>query len=336
MQHYTGLEYILIDIANNYGMDKELFPKRIQWAKDTLADPVLLDKAVEEADESLLMIKGINAYYDAVDGVPTNFTMGLDATSSGLQIMACLIGCKVTAANVNLIDTGQREDAYQKVTAVMCDHNCEVERGDIKYPLMTHYYNSKAMPKEQFGEDSPELAAFYTTLMREFPGAERVKNDSQSLWNPEAEFHQWNTPDGHTSRVRVGEYIDSKIEVDELLTHTGNKATFTHRAKIYQPADYGVSLPANIIHSLDGWVVREMRRRAKLQGFDILTVHDQFWCHPNHMNNLRQNYIDIMVWICEHNVLEVIFSTIAGYEIGYTKMSSDLGELVKKAEYPLS
>lgn len=138
MQQLTGLEYIMVDIANNYGLDKKLWDERISWTKATLADPILLDKAVEEADEQLLMIKGINAYYDAVDGIPTNFTMGLDATQSGLQIMACLIGCKTTAANVNLIFDGTRQDAYQKVTDVMVAHACAVNRGDIKYPLMTH------------------------------------------------------------------------------------------------------------------------------------------------------------------------------------------------------
>lgn len=329
MQKFTGLEYILIDMANNYGLDKETWDFRLAWAKSIVGCQTKIDKAIEKAEEQMLFIKAIYAYNDAINGVPTGFIMGLDATNSGLQIMSCVSGCHKTAEHTNLIPNGKRNSAYHMVAGVMDIEG--ITGKDVKYPLMTHYYNSTNKPKEILGEDTPELAAFYATLKQEFPGAEDVRNDCQAMWNEDAEYHAWQAPDGHWAYVRVGEYEEKKIEVAEL-----DKCTFTHRAKTYKPSKFGLSLPANIIHSLDGWVVREMRKRCYQSGFEMLAVHDQFWCSPNHMNTLRQHYIDIMVWICEHDVLSTILSQIAGTEIKYNKLTNNLAELIKDAEYALS
>ena len=79
-----------------------------------------------------------------------------------------------------------------------------------------------------------------------------------------------------------------------------------------------------------------MRKRCYASGFEMLAVHDQFWCSPNHMNTLRQHYLDIMIWIAEHEVLSTILSQITGEDIVYKKLSLDLPKLMKNAEYFLS
>lgn len=333
MQKFSGIEYIYIDMANQFGLDKELWEDRITWSKDMLSSQAKVDAAIEAADEPMLLIKAIHAYNDATNGVATGFIMGLDATTSFLQIMACLSNCEKSAIASNLIFNGKRNDAYSLITNKM---NVNVPRDRVKYGIMTSYYGSVAKPKEIFGEDTPELALFYKTLLEEFPGAEQVKATCQSCWMPDNEYHQWTLPDGHVARIRVGEYVEKKIEIPELTTHTGNNATFTHRAKVFQPAEYGISLIANIIHSLDGWLVRELRRRCKALGFDILAVHDQFWCSPNHMNELRQCYVDILIWVCEHKVLETILCEITGSKGTYKKFNGDVAGKLKTAEYALS
>ncbi len=237
MQTFTGLEYIYIDMANTYGLDKALWDERIEWAKDVVSSQAKIDKAIEDADEQILFIKAIYAYNDAIAGVPTGYIMGLDATNSGLQIMACLSGCISTAEHTNLVPNGKRNSAYHTVAGVM---NIDgIEGKDVKYPLMTHYYNSQNKPKEILGDDTPELEAFYRTLRKEFPGAEEVRNDCQSCWDSEADHHAWQAPDGHWAYVRVGRLVDKKIEISEL-----GGATFTHRATVFEPSEYGLSLPA--------------------------------------------------------------------------------------------
>ena len=168
-----------------------------------------------------------------------------------------------------------------------------------------------------------------------FPGAEEAKADMQACWQGDAEVHQWGLPDGHTAYVRVGEHEEKKIELNEVQTSTGNNATFTYRAKVFKPSSYGISLPANIIHSIDAWVVRELRRRCKASGFDMIAVHDQFFCSPNHMQKMREHYLDIMIYIAESNMLEDILSQILGYQITYHKRSNDLADAMRGAEYAI-
>lgn len=335
MQKFTGLEYILIDIANNYGLDKELWDDRITWAKGFLTQPIdEQNEAIEMlADEPYLTRKAVNAYHDAVNGVPTGHIVLLDATASGQQIMACLIGCPTTAANVNLVNTGKREDVYQKVTDIM---DMGFMRKEVKYPIMTHYYNSKAKPKEIFGADTPELAKFYEVLAQELPGAEEVMEDINSCWQGDALQHVWTLPDGHTAWVPVmvesnGKNLPEKIEVDEM-----DGATFTYKYEVNMPSAKGISLPANVVHSIDGYIVREMIRRGHSQGFDVITVHDAFGCSPNHCNQLRQNYIDILCEIADSTMMADILGEILGEEIEYNKYTDNLSTLIKDSEYALS
>jgi len=340
MQTFTGLEYIKIAIANARGMDKETWNKRITWAADFLAKgPVEQSFEIDCADEPLLMQKAINAHRDAIAGVATGFIMGLDATASGLQVMACAIGCEKTATNVNLIETtcGTRKDIYTKVAFTLNAITAAIglvtnyARGEIKKPVMTTFYGSMQQPAELFGEGTPELQAFYETLEKELPGACEVMADIQSCWQPSATSHDWTLPDKHRAQVKVMNMVDKKIEVDEL-----NHATFTHRIAINAANKKGLSLAANVIHSLDGWVVREMYRRASLQGFAILTIHDSFWCSPNHMNKLRQNYNDILAEICDNDYLGDILREITGTTAPYIKYSTTMGNLVRTANYSLS
>lgn len=334
MQTFTGLEYILIDIANQFGLDKLTWNERITWARGHVnSTPELQQEDIIMADEPLLMQKAIYAYQDAIAGVPTGFIMGLDATASGQQISAALAGCHKTARRVNLINTGKREDVYG-FTANRMDSMCPdltVTRDSIKYPLMTRFYNSTKQPENIFGEDTHELAMFYKTLYDELPGAMEVLNDQQGCWNPTALFHSWSLPDGHVAHVKVMQTVDRKIEVDEL-----GGATFTHRMQVNKCVKMGLSLPANINHSIDGYIVREMVRRAAAQGFELVTVHDEFKAGPNHMNKVRQNYIDIMVEIAESNLLQDILNEICGTNHKLTKLSTTLAVLIKDSEYMLS
>lgn len=136
MQQFTGLEYIKIDLANRYGLDKETWDVRIHWATEMLKTQESIDDALENADEPYLFLKSLYAHDDALQGKPTGYLSSLDATASFLQIMAALTGCRKTAETCNLINTGKREDAYTMISDAMSIEG--VDRSMVKYPIMTH------------------------------------------------------------------------------------------------------------------------------------------------------------------------------------------------------
>lgn len=273
MTKFTGLEYLYIAFANAMGYDKWTWEERIAYGK--LNYPRYIannEKYLTEAPEPIILQKTVNAIKDAHAGKPSGYLMSLDATASGIQIMACLLGCHTTAANVNLVNTGKREDVYAKVAKTMSQFTgTEITKNVIKKPVMTYFYGSQEQPKSVFGEDTPALYAFYETLAEDLPGAVECMNDLLSLWDNNATEHRWILPDGHNAYVPVMVEESKKIEVDEL-----DHATFTHNVYVNKPSTYGISIAANIVHSIDGYVVREMIRMAHDQGFKLLTIHDSF------------------------------------------------------------
>lgn len=260
MQTFTGFEYIKLDIANNFGLDKENFEPRLKWVDAHLHE---LEDLLEQADEPVLYLKAVMALRDAQAGVPSGHLVGFDACSSGLQIMSTLIGCKVTAENTGLVNPNLRADMYSTTTEEM-NNLLQAEgikvaplRSEVKQAQMTHFYGSKAKPKEIFGEDTLELFKFYEAQKIVAPGACEVMDDMMDSWQAWAPEHSWTLPDGFNVKVKVMQDVDIKVEVDEL-----DHATFTHRFQENVGSERGLSIAANITHSVDGMIVREIGRRC--------------------------------------------------------------------------
>jgi len=329
MQKFTGKQYIMLDIANQAGLDKRSWSDRLNWVNN---EEKHLQVYADEVADPILYKKACRALLACDRGEAIGFPMSLDATASGLQILAVLSGCPYTAMNVNLMPTGNREDIYQKVADELNKlTNKDYSRAQVKKPIMTTFYGSKKQPMELFGDGTPELIAFYTILAKELPGAMELMGLLQSFWNPEALEHIWSMPDGHLIRAKVMSPVDKKIEVDELA-----HKTFTHRAYINQRQDKGLSLAANIVHSIDGYIVREMVRRAHKSNFELATIHDSFWTHPNHMNEVRRLYIQILAEIADMNLLQHILDQLQPGWGTYTKKATALSKMILQSDYALS
>ncbi len=63
---------------------------------------------------------------------------------------------------------------------------------------------------------------------------------------------------------------------------------------------------------------------------------DEFKCHPNHMNHLRQQYINVFADLAESNILSDILSQIHGCKGTFPKLSDNLGEITRGSNYALS
>lgn len=257
MINYSGYQWLLIDAANNYGLDKKLFEERIQWAEAHL---VSLETLADQAETKPLYIKAVMAIRKAQQGIPTGHMVGVDATCSGIQIMSALTGCTAGATATGLVDPNVRADAYTSVTnemATILGGAVAVSRSDAKRAVMTSFYGSKAEPKALFGEDTPELDAFYQAANKVAPGAWELLQDLLASWKPYALSHSWKLPDGFDAKVKVMAKREVRIEVDEL-----DHATFSYEFFENQGSRTGLSNVANLTHSMDAYVLREMHRRC--------------------------------------------------------------------------
>lgn len=328
MQKFTGMEYLKIDIANQFGLDRLKWKDRIHWVNNNRPDLHLLS---EQAKYPILYRKALRAFDRGLRGESINHSMGLDATASGVQMLAAMSGCVRAARTVNLVNTGEREDLYESVSEEMNDIQAVTTSRDIlKKPIMTFFYGSEAVPKQIFGEGAG-LAAFYQAMSEGLPGPYQLMQLFQSQWDPQATEYRWVMPDGHQVHVPVSFTEERAIEIDEA-----DHLRFHYRTEVNKPQQKGRALAANITHSVDAYACRMMVRMAHDQRFSMAPVHDCFYAHPNHMNKLRANYQAILGHIASMNLVSQILTQIKGHHVYYKKLSTDLPVLISESEYSLS
>ncbi|QIG67740.1 RNAP2-like RNA polymerase protein [Rhizobium phage RHph_Y38] len=253
MQLFSGVQYLKIDIANNFGLDKKNWDQRLQWFDD---NEDKLGALVQQAEEPALYYAGVQAYKQHLEGKPCHYPISLDATSSGLQILAALTGDRKAASICNVVNTGKREDAYTSIYEAMLGitgGEAKIERKQTKQAVMTSLYGSEAVPKSVFGEGAL-LALFERTMDEQAPGAWELNKQMLALWNPNAYKYHWVMPDNFNVHVKVMQMYSENV-------HFLNKPYEVSFA-VNEPMEKGRSLGANMTHSIDGMIVREMTRRC--------------------------------------------------------------------------
>ena len=81
MTRYSPIDYIKIDIANQYGKDKLSFKQRIAWVNSVKS----LRSKIDQAEKPAQYLAAVLALEDAMAGVPSGHLVGLDACSSGKE-----------------------------------------------------------------------------------------------------------------------------------------------------------------------------------------------------------------------------------------------------------
>lgn len=252
-QTFTGKEYLKIDVAGSFGLDKKTWDERINWFD---AHEHELHALVPGADEPALFYAGILAWEDAKAGKSSGYPISLDATCSGIQILAALAGDRKAAEICNVVDTGARRDAYVSIYQDMTNklgETAKIDRKLTKQAIMTAFYSSTAVPKSVFGEGEL-LATFYETLSSTAPGAWEINQAMLHIWDPNTLENSWILPDNFHVQIKVM----SQKEENVHFFNEPFKIDYYHNA----PIEGGRSLGANMVHSIDGMVVREMQRRC--------------------------------------------------------------------------
>lgn len=132
MQHFTPKQYLKIDIANSFGLDKLDWDKRLEWFEAN--ESSLLSK-LREAENPAMFYAGVKAWEEVKAGRTTGYPISLDATSSGIQILSILTGDRKAAEISNVLDSGHRSDAYQALYQAMIKRvggNVQFSRADLK------------------------------------------------------------------------------------------------------------------------------------------------------------------------------------------------------------
>jgi len=272
MQRYSGMDYIKIDIANAYGKDKLSFPQRIAWV-NSVKD---LRSKTEQAEKPAQYLAAVMALEDAYAGLPSGHLVGLDACASGISILGILIGCHTTSKNTGIIGQ-KRMDMYTECTKAMNEilgAEGEASRVDVKTAQMTHYYGSKAQPRNLFGEDTDELMAFYLAQETVAPGACIMMREFLNSWQAYALDHRHTLPDGFNAVVPVLQKFKAKIEIDEL-EHT----TLSYIYEDNVGTEKGLAVAANMTHAVDGFLVRETARRCNYDEDKLLEVEAILFSH---------------------------------------------------------
>ena len=276
MQKFTGKQYLQIDIANSFGLDNVTWDERLAWFKkheNNLMDCLSLAK------DPAAFYAGIQAWEAVQRGEPIGHTISLDATSSGLQILAALTGDRAAAELCNVVDyKGERRDGYTVIYNDMLDRlsNLGIDAGgitrdDTKSAIMTGLYGSQAVPKEVFGEGI-QLQVFYESMGTLAPAAWELNMAFLNMWDPDALSHDWVLPDNFHVHIKV---MDTVQETVQFL----NQPYDTFRS-VNQPTEEGRSLGANTTHSIDGMIVREISRRCNYDVDKVLKVMEAA-VHPS-------------------------------------------------------
>lgn len=262
-QPFSGLDYLLIDIANNLGHDKKSYEERIQIIKNWLPiefpsmDNDQLIKLIQDkqAEEPTLVFAGLKALQDYFNNKPSGYMVAFDAIASGTQIMSALtgdvIGLYLTGALGN-----KRNDVYTAIYEgfkELCGTELAVSRSDLKIALMTYFYGSIAEPMKVL-QTPANFKNFITTVNTYLKGATFLRNLLVENWDATKDVQQWKLPDGFTA------YCPVMKRESKLVKVAGVEVEVT--VNVQTTSEYELSNAANQVHSVDGLLMREVTRRC--------------------------------------------------------------------------
>lgn len=265
MQLFTPEQYLQIDIANSFGLAKENWDIRLDWFQKNQDN---LYNLIQEADEPAMFFAGIQAWENHTAGNAIGYPISLDATASGMQLLAVMIGDRGAASLCNVIDTEDRRNAYEIIYDIMLKqlpNSNSIKLDDVKQAIMTSLYGSQAIPREVFGNGAM-YDLFEATMNKYAPGIWELNKLFLDIWDPEALSYEWVLPDNFHVKTKVTSTAYETV-------HFMNSPVIVP-IKVNAPAESGRSLGANVTHSLDGYIVRELTRRCSYNKHKVSKVID--------------------------------------------------------------
>jgi len=324
--------WIRFQVATTYGLDKDTLDDRLSWTyrneheiELVATDPIGNLPLWEGAEEPWQFLAACDEFYHCVikrDRISTGLPVAIDATCSGLQILAGLAKDKSTAKLVNVVPSHKPQDAY-KVVAEKSKPNIPEklrphwDRKCTKRTCLTIPYNAKPFSNRSYIKDALKdkgieidkdeltqtVKAVRDAMDIIVPGPMRVmkwiEEEVSKAIKRGATHLEWVTPSGFVVSQRIFKKEFERITL-QVLGQCNMKVGTGDSAEIDKARHKAATAP-NLIHSLDGSLLCE----ATL-AFDhpIALIHDSVLCRATDMSELsrivREKY---MYLFAEHDYL---------------------------------
>ena len=324
--------WLAFQVATTYGLDKETIEKRKEWTRNNhplitqvVKDPIGNIGSWEVADEPFQFLAACEEYYSCVisqSRSTTGLCVAIDATCSGLQILAGLARDRRTAQLVNVLPSDRPQDAY-KVVAEKAKPFVPVsihkvwDRKCVKRTVMTIPYNAKPYSNRSYIKDAllekgidienedltVVVNAVREAMNQEFPGPMKVMKwiedeVSKALKRGKTEL-TWTTPSGFRVTQRLMKPNCKYIHL-RLLGKCKVWANLGDSDQVDLMHHKNATAP-NLIHSLDASLLHMAATK-----FDnpIALIHDSVLCRASDMDELsnivRETYMHLFA---EHEYL---------------------------------
>ncbi len=350
-----GMEWIKFQLATTYGLDKATMQERLDWIENgenrelvhrVWSDPIGNIADWENANEPWLFLAACVEWYELYyeHKYETHLPVAVDATCSGLQILAGLAKDASTARMVNVIGSEKPQDAYatiasRSVEAIPDRLKPHWDRKVTKRCVMTIPYNAKPFSnrsyiRDAFKEkgvdvDKEELTqcvqAVRAAMNIVVPGAMRVmkwiETEIARAIRAGADEIRWTTPSGFNVKQRLMKRKSTVIKTQLMgrcevhVAGAENGVDLKHHKNATAP---------NLIHSLDASLLH-----MSVMNFNtpIAVIHDSVLCRATDMCKLstlvRDTYMRLFA---EHEPL-----TDFALAIGAEEQPPIIGDLKPEA-----
>jgi len=326
--------WLRFQVATTFGLDKETLDDRLHWTYENeylitliAEDPIGNRHEWESAEEPWQFLAACDEFYHCVikrDRISTGLCIAIDATCSGLQILAGLAKDKSTAQLVNVLPSDKPQDAY-KVVAETSKPNIPEnlrphwDRKCTKRTVMTIPYNAKpfsnrsyireALKAKELEVDKEELTQTVNAVRDAMnvivPGPMRVmkwiESEVSNAIKRGATELEWVTPSGFIVSQRIFKKDWEDIRLQVLGTARLRMKVATGDSAEVDKARHKAATAPNLIHSLDASL---LCLSALDFNHPIALIHDSVLCRATDMNELsrivREKY---MYLFAEHDYL---------------------------------
>ena len=321
-------QWLAFQVATTYGRDKDTWDERQEWVMKNLTlisrvatDPIRYRPDWEVVEEPWMFLAACEEYYNcAITRTRrcSSFMVGIDATCSGLQILAGLASDRSTAQLVNVLPSDRPQDAYKAVAeyskaAIPERIRPYWDRKATKRSVMTIPYNAKPYSNRTYIRDALKekgieieqdeltqaVKAVRDAMEYIVPGPmavmkwiekevgsiirEGIKENTVNL--------EWTTPSGFVVHQQLMKRKTQQLRLQLLGEVRVNITTDDDTVSVVR---HKAATAPNLIHSLDASLLQIASSK-----FDapLATIHDSVLCRASDMTQLsdlvRETYMEL-------------------------------------------